>query len=275
MARILTVIPARAGSRRLSRKNHAKLGGVSLVNLALDAAEFAGLTNYPNVVRVSSNDDELAGLGHYFLRRPEEISGDRSDIRDATKHALEAMELAYGWQFDLVVTLQPTLPVRPSGLIASMLERKEESGARSALSVVPAVPWMWRLRGGSHAWNEWSPGEYVRSQDFDGAWLQEFNAVQISDRDVVLAGKRWELPLLLCEMPRWCAIDIDDAQDLEDAQMLWKAVVHRKLGRMRSHLVTNIGRTNHIPLPLARGGSMEGSEDGESQQNEVEAETTA
>ena len=257
--RILTVIPARGGSRRLPDKNWAKLGGVSLVDLALDAAEYAGLCEYANVVRVCSDDRRLAEKhGPLFLQEPAEIAGDHGDISQVAKYVLEAMECAYGWQFDIVVTLLPTVPVRPAGLIRMMLNEKRLQGARSALSVIPAVPWMWRVHG-ECAWNEWSPEPYIRSQDFEGAWLQEFNAVQISDRDVVLEGKRWDLPLLQCELPSWASIDIDDMEDLEAARMLWRAVSHRSISKLETHLVRKIGRIK--TRSVKSGGCEKGSED--------------
>lgn len=262
--RILTVIPARAGSKRLIDKNLRKLCGVTLVELAMQSAIAAGLAEYPNVVRVCSDDGRMGPIfGNDWLRQPAEISTSNSDIALVAAHALSQLEASHGCRYDMVITLLPTIPVRPAGLIKSMLLAKSQSGARAALTAVPTVPWVWRVRG-KHAYNEWAPGPYVRSQDYEGASLQEINAVQIADRDVVLLEERWALPLALCEMPAWANIDIDNMEDLEEAQKDYPHVAHRRMPEMKMHLVESIGRASYVPVPLVGGVSRKGSNNVES-----------
>lgn len=259
--RRLTVVPARGGSTRLPGKNLQRLGDRTLVQLACDAAIDAGLNCNGNVTAISS-DSSAIRLSHpccIGIERPAEISGASADIAAAVRHALLDIEDHIGCSCDEVLTLQPTLPVRPPDLIPQMLRAKERYGSRSALTVMPCVPWTWRIDANlTRAANEWHPGPYPRSQDVGYSWAQEINCVTIADRDVVVAGRRWDLPLLLCELPPWAWIDIDTAEDLAEAREWWPIVGHRHLGQLTTHLVTRIDQLVIEPaaaaLPLVAGG---------------------
>lgn len=229
----LAVIPARAGSTRIPGKNWKMLGGADLVGHAHNAAKAAG------VQTVAMSTDASFVYGMDIVERPAELCAPTADIKDAVRHALIEMEDRTCLRFDEVLTLQPTLPIRPLGLIRKMLGVKQLAGARSALTVMPCVPWMWRVEG-DRATNDWHPGPYPRSQDVRHGYFQEINSVTIADRDVVLAGKRWDLPLLLCELPRWAYIDIDWPEDLEEARAIWPFVKDRPIGELKTHLITEI-----------------------------------
>jgi CMP-N-acetylneuraminic acid synthetase len=169
-------------------------------------------------VVVSSDAREMAD-GLPWVKRPSDISGETADIADATAHALITRERETGQRFELVITLQPTVPVRDGRLVRRMVEAMRASDCRGALTGVPIVPWVWRARG-EVAENGWTPNPYPRSQSFAGEmrW-QEINAVQIADRDTVIGRRRWALPLLIQLLPSYAALDIDDAHDLARARV--------------------------------------------------------
>lgn len=218
---VLAVIPARSGSTRLKDKNLQCLGRHTLVDWAVQAARESRCDR----ILVSSDDPGIA-QGHEWIERPADICGPDADIAAAAQDALLQAERGGHVRYDWIVTLQPTVPCRPVGMLDRMLDALVVEDALGAVTAIPAVPWMWRCRNDGSAANEWWPGAYPRSQDFElgGRWLAEINCISIARRDVVLAGRRWGLPLLLCALPIWANVDIDDRHDLEDARRRWPAL---------------------------------------------------
>lgn len=121
--RVLVVIPARSGSKRIPKKNIIKLGKKPLLVHSID---YAKESKYVDKIFVSTDSIEYkeiaknAGASVPFLR-PGEISGDNSTDYELFKHCLESFE-ENGEVFDLIVQLRPSSPMRPPGLIDKLLE---------------------------------------------------------------------------------------------------------------------------------------------------------
>jgi CMP-N,N'-diacetyllegionaminic acid synthase len=120
MTRVLAVILARGGSKRVPRKNVKLMLGVPLIGYTCCAAKACKLIDR---VIVSSDDDEIMEAGRQYgadvpFRRPPDISEDvASEL--ASIHALDFAEEEEGERYDIVVTLQPTSPfVRPEDIDA-------------------------------------------------------------------------------------------------------------------------------------------------------------
>jgi len=135
--RILAVVPARGGSKGIKLKNLAHFSGKPLI---VWAAEFAnsleyidrhiGSTDHPEISRLAIEH----GLPCPFVR-PQDLSGDRVSDVDVLTHALQTMETMDDTQYDLIVMLQPTSPLRRPSDIKQLLDLLIESGADSALTV--------------------------------------------------------------------------------------------------------------------------------------------
>ena len=122
--RIFIVVPARGGSKGLPLKNLCKVGGITLV--AWTARVIKSLPWADRAV-VSTDDEEIAavaeaaGLAAPF-RRPKSISGDRIGDADVLIHALREMERMDSNNYDVVVMLQPTCPLRQSSHVTATVE---------------------------------------------------------------------------------------------------------------------------------------------------------
>ena len=122
--RVLGVIPARGGSRRLPRKNLLAVGGHPLIAHTIMAAQgAASLTDYV----VSSEDDEILNVAQSYgastpFVRPAELATDRVRNIDTCIHALHQMENLQNTRYDMVVLLQPTCPIRKSSHIDQAVE---------------------------------------------------------------------------------------------------------------------------------------------------------
>lgn len=138
MFSVLGVIPARGGSKGIPKKNIVDLCGRPLIAYTIEAAiGSARLTDHV----VSTDSEEIAEVarregGIVPFIRPAELSDDKAGSLGVVQHALFAMEERRGSQYDAVVLLQPTTPLRPSAMIDEAIAQLEMSDADSVVSLV-------------------------------------------------------------------------------------------------------------------------------------------
>ncbi|MEO2014241.1 MAG: acylneuraminate cytidylyltransferase family protein [Fuerstiella sp.] len=134
--RSLGVIPARGGSKGIPRKNVRELCGKPLIQYTIDVARASNLTH----VVVSSEDEEVCRVarqcGCDVVERPPELAADDTPTLPVLQHALRAQ----GENFDCVVTLQPTSPLRQTRHINESLELFDRQPHADSLVSVVRVP---------------------------------------------------------------------------------------------------------------------------------------
>ncbi len=139
----LAVITARGGSKRIPRKNLRELLGKPLIAYTFEAALKSKLLNR---VILSSDDDEIINAARKYgvevpFKRPPELAEDDTPTLDVIVHAVKFLEEREGYFPDIVVTLQPTSPLRTADDIDHALRKHIETGADSVVSVVEARHW--------------------------------------------------------------------------------------------------------------------------------------
>lgn len=138
-SRVLAIIPARGGSKRIPYKNKKKLAGKELVRYAIETSLNA--KKISSIV-VSSDDQDILNIaGQYSgiipLVRPAEISGDQAPAITYVQHALDYMLQNFDRRYDMIVIVQPSSPFTLSLDIdetIALLENNVE--ADSAVSVM-------------------------------------------------------------------------------------------------------------------------------------------
>jgi CMP-N,N'-diacetyllegionaminic acid synthase len=125
----LFILPARAGSKGLSKKNTKPLNGIPLILYALNyARKFVGDAQ----ICVSTNDAEVIAVCnqnnyHCLFSRPEDLSNDGAGMSDVIRHALQYYEHQNHTKYENIVLLQPTSPFRKKeDLLAMMAEFSRE-----------------------------------------------------------------------------------------------------------------------------------------------------
>jgi len=150
--RIVGLIPARAGSKRVPNKNVLRLHGHPLLAYTISAALDSGV--FEKVI-VSTDSDEYAQIAlHYgaevpFLR-PNSLAQDSSADIGWVAHALENLALI-GYEFEIFSILRPTSPFRNASTIRRAYE---EFSSRTDIDSIRAVELcsqhpgkMWRIKG--------------------------------------------------------------------------------------------------------------------------------
>jgi CMP-N,N'-diacetyllegionaminic acid synthase len=138
-ARVLTLIPARAGSKGLPRKNVLEVAGLPLIAWSILAAKNS---RFVDRIVVSTDGSEIADVARTFggevpFMRPAELASDEASTQDVVLHCLDELEKE-GSRYDLVVILQPTSPLRTAEDIDSALELLASKGAEAVVSVCRA-----------------------------------------------------------------------------------------------------------------------------------------
>ena len=130
--KIIAIIPARGGSKRIKNKNLVMLGGKPLLaHSILQAREARGVSR----VIVSTEDKRIAATARKFgaevVKRPKALAGDQASSEEALLHVLEELKKQEGYEPDLVVFLQCTSPMRePKDIeqaVKTLLAQKADS----------------------------------------------------------------------------------------------------------------------------------------------------
>jgi CMP-N,N'-diacetyllegionaminic acid synthase len=134
---VLGVIPARGGSKGIPNKNLSELGGKSLIAYAAEAAKVSGVIDR---LILSTDSVAIAGLARQLgievpFMRPTELAGDGSPMLAVVKHAVEQLD-GQGWRADIIVTLQPTSPLRRGARVREAVELLKSNDCDSVVSVV-------------------------------------------------------------------------------------------------------------------------------------------
>ena len=136
----LGVIPARGGSKRLPGKNIRLLDGKPLINYTIQAAL---KSRYIDEVIVSTEDKEIAemsescGANVPFIR-PKELSSDNMHPVEAAIHAVNYFITEQKKEFEHVLMLQPTSPLRNEHDIDKAIEFLHSKKADAVVSVCEA-----------------------------------------------------------------------------------------------------------------------------------------
>ncbi|MCZ8227581.1 MAG: acylneuraminate cytidylyltransferase family protein [Burkholderiaceae bacterium] len=151
--KILALIPARGGSKRLPGKNTRVLRGKPLIEWSIQAAQ--GIPEIVDIV-VSTDDDGIgdiarkAGASVPWLR-PAALATDEASSVDVALHALDYYEGLHG-PVDGLLLLQPTSPFRSRETVLRGLETFRSHAFRSVVGVSQASThplWCFRIDGGS------------------------------------------------------------------------------------------------------------------------------
>lgn len=129
-ARVLALVPARAGSKGLPGKNIRMLHGKPLLGWPIAAAK---ASRYVDKVVVSTDSAEYAQIARECgaevpVLRPKHLAEDTAPSSAAIVHMLDVLE-AGGESYDYIVLLEPTSPLTEGGDVDAALESLVEKGA--------------------------------------------------------------------------------------------------------------------------------------------------
>ena len=126
--KLLYLIPARGGSKGIPRKNIKELSGKPLIAYSIDVAR--QLTDDCNIC-ISTDDDEIMQVVTSYgltvpFKRPDFLATDSVGTYEVILHAIDFYE-NLGVNYDAVVLLQPTSPLRTAQQVMEAIELYDKS----------------------------------------------------------------------------------------------------------------------------------------------------
>lgn len=227
-SKILSIIPARGGSKGVPRKNMTDLDRLPLIEYTLQAAEKSGLNLNHVLVSTDSKEIQAYSAGRGFLcdaLRPDFLSTDHARTADVVAYELDRLERKYNHVYDTILLLQPTSPLRNSDDIKNSFLMYQAHNQPSLISVYDAEhihPSIMYKREGEMLTPYDKNSKIQRRQDMDKVYVRN-GAIYICNRDYFLQTKSLvsETPSFY-EMPRMRSINIDSLEDLKIASFLLK-----------------------------------------------------
>ncbi|CAL7889495.1 acylneuraminate cytidylyltransferase family protein [Fusobacterium necrophorum] len=168
--KILAVIPARGGSKGIPKKNILEIEGIPLIAYTLQESQ---KSKYLDRTIISTDDLKIKEVAEQYggevpFLRPVELAQDTSKTIDCIVHAVDSLK-KMGEEYDYVVILQCTSPLRKAWHIDEAIEMIVESKETSLVSVseVEEHPILMRtLNQNGTLQNLLNVSSTVRRQDF-------------------------------------------------------------------------------------------------------------
>lgn len=220
--KILAIIPARGGSKRIPRKNIKDFAGQPIIKYSIDAAISAG---FFNEIMVSTDDQEIAETAKSFGAKVPFLRSRENSIDTATTiPVLEEVINEYkkrGQEFDYVCCIYPTALF----VTAEKLKlAKQMIIDNNAEAVIPVTKSSYPIQRALKIKDEkaemfWPENCNVRSQDLEPAYFDcgQFYFFKVScllEQKVLYP--RHSVPLIV---PGHESQDIDNEEDWKSAEM--------------------------------------------------------
>jgi CMP-N,N'-diacetyllegionaminic acid synthase len=221
----LAIIPARGGSKRLPNKNILHFCGKPLIRWTID---YALECSFLNKVLVSSDNRDILNLssikGVETLKRPNRLSLDKSTTISVILDILKNKKFR---NYEYVVLLQPTSPLRTNHHITQAIELLESKKADGIISVSKSkeYPEHMNILPKSLKMDKFIDNKtaFIRTQDLptyyklNGAIYIIKTARLIKEETLFLTNNTYAYV-----MQRESSPDIDDINDFNYAEFLFK-----------------------------------------------------
>lgn len=134
--KIIALIPARGGSKGIKNKNIIDLNGYPLISYSIKASLGS---KYIDDTIVSTDSQKIARVSRKYgakipFMRPAELADDNSKTIDTVLHAIKTLDEMNN-NFDVLVLLQPTQPLRTASDIDKSIEFFFQKGMKGLVSV--------------------------------------------------------------------------------------------------------------------------------------------
>jgi CMP-N,N'-diacetyllegionaminic acid synthase len=226
---VLAVIPARGGSKGIPGKNIRPLHGKPLIAWTIDAAK---KSKFIDKLIVSSDSAEIIKICESFgceapFVRPAELAKDDTPGIEPILHAIGEIK-----DFDLVVLLQPTSPLRSSVDIDQAISKCIDDNAPSCVTVCEADThpyWTYKMDDADKLVSFVSDAPVIHTRQTLPKCFQLNGAVYVAFTEFLQRHKTFiSKETVAVEMPKDRSIDIDNEVDFNLSDVIIERSVHRR-----------------------------------------------
>lgn len=225
--RIVTVIPARSGSKSIPKKNIRHLNGKPLLAYSI---EYSLKCELIDKTIVSTDSEEIGQIAKDYgaevpFIRPSELATDDTPDYPVFRHALDFLENYINDTIDIIILLRPTSPLRPPGLIERGVEMVMENPDFTSIRSV--------AKTNEHPYRQWKQeGRFIKG--YEKSVEEPYNLerqklptvffqtgdIEIISRQTLKAGSISGSRVLPLVIDRADMLDIDYEQDIMRAEDL-------------------------------------------------------
>jgi|APSaa5957512535_1039671.scaffolds.fasta_scaffold79812_2 CMP-N,N'-diacetyllegionaminic acid synthase len=137
---ILAIIPAREGSKGIPKKNIKKLVNKPLIAYTISEAKKSKFLSKIIVSTDSKKIEKIAKkLGSETMIRPKKLAQDNSSTLHVIQHVIKNLKSLDNFDTDIVITLQPTSPLRTAADIDSAIKLFLKSKCDSVIGMTDVI----------------------------------------------------------------------------------------------------------------------------------------
>jgi pseudaminic acid cytidylyltransferase len=223
--KVLAIIPARAGSKRIPKKNIKPFYGKPMIAWPISVLQSSSLVSD---IIVSTDDDEIINIAEGLgvkapFVRPEDLSDDYTGTTAVTKHAVEWYIKNIG-EPELILTVYPTAVFMSNKDIWKAYKLLEETnsqlvfaGTEFPFPIQRAV----YLDGNKRAKMFYPENFLTRSQDLTPAY-HDAGQFYLARKEAVLKNvSSFSDQASILVLPRHRVVDIDTMEDFITAERLF------------------------------------------------------
>ncbi|MFH1662278.1 MAG: NAD(P)-dependent oxidoreductase [Candidatus Falkowbacteria bacterium] len=221
--KILGIITARGGSKGIPKKNIKNLAGKPLIAYTIEAAKKSALLTR---CIVSTDSEEIADIAREYgadipFIRPDDLAQDNSTSIDVVKHALNFLKNYKGEEYDYLMILQPTSPLRSAKDIDECVKKIVDTNADSVMSMFELVDFslkkLKKIENDIIMPIEEEGKESSQRQDLTKLYKRNC-AIYLTKTDLIMQGDLFGKDSRAYVMPEKRSIDINKPIDFEIAE---------------------------------------------------------
>ena len=224
--KILAFIPARAGSKGIKNKNMANLKGKPLIYYTLKVVKKINKNVYPfvstdsNIIKKYCKKNGFKD--EYF--RPKKLSTDKSYVLNAIFDALKWLNKKKNLNFDAVMLLNPTSPIRKKQEIDKIINIFRKGKIQSIVSVSKMKEHPFEcIKLDNNKWKYLQSSKKIltRRQSYPNKYFFIDGSIYLSKISFLKKYKSFvvENKTKLFRSSQFPSIDIDDPADLRIAKL--------------------------------------------------------
>ncbi len=213
--KIVAIIPARGGSKRIHNKNLYPIFDKPLIQYTIDQAKKSKLlTDF----FVSSDDKKILDYAKLndckIINRPVSLSKDTSTSEEVLIHAVKFIKKFY-FDFDAVMMLQCTSPIRNSDDIDNAIKSFAKNRFDSLMSVVKHKRFHWEIRNEKLVSINYDYRNRPRTQEFSNQFMETGSIYITNINNLIKTKNRLGQKIVPFIMDEITNFEIDDINDID------------------------------------------------------------
>ena len=228
--KILSIIPARGGSKGIPLKNLVLVNKKPLLYYTVHAS----LNSKINRTIVSTDNERIASYARKYgaevINRPKKLSSDRVSIEPTIEHVLDLLYRKDGYEPDILILLQNTSPLRTSSHINEAIDMFRKGKFDSVLSGFISHYLFWRKFKSFVVPINYEPSKRPNRQKMMNQFIEN-GAIYITKYSLFKKTRcRISGKIGFYKMPEELSIQIDNEYDL-----LFAEQVMEKIGKLEKN----------------------------------------